>query len=802
MFHSVFSLELPIITHSFQYLFGETFFHSVLVHLDLVLPQVKYLLLSRDPWRSSSRIAVAVFVCTLHVLGSRPVFSGEVLDIQNVELGIDGQFQVGRQTGLHFDLSHAGDSLRRVVPQILTVDPDGHGVISTLPEVEVGPGTVRINALFRSGKLDAPVMIEILEAGQVVTRKTLQVNLSGTYRCLQQDSHFWILAGAQPAYEAAAAELRKIDPGSIHLTSFEKVARGLTDARMLDCVNLIVLNGETRIAPELSEILEEWVQHGGRLVIAVGEHVEELRSGSLKSWLPVLPVEKTDVRNLSPLNQMVPGSSPLRMLLSVPGGSFDATSGTVLASGLGAPLAIRGAYGSGVVTLLSVRMDRKPLSIWDSRAEFAMILADYSSNWAEFDQARKQGRVDAELNPTGVTDLQTQLLHALDDYADVPRPSYWIVIGWCAGLVLLIGPVDYFLVHDLLKRPQLTWITLPVWLTLMTCWSYPTVLATNAMERRGRKIEILNLDLTTNQVHGKAWVNFYSEETRRNKVNVAVSAPFLLPETSNATSPENVKFLETSWIDRPETSYRGMYRSGGLETQKPMYHLANDQRSVPDLPTRIYSTGALGTAWQGKLDPEQVAHFDLRDPGTGRLEGTVTYLGDQVLTEWFIAYGNFAYFPRTARGESQIGLRRGDTFQLDSARSNRLRGVLIGLTQTSIFNDRQEHQASDVSYQKYDPLARDPYPILRTLSFHAVTGGQTYSNLDNHSLETSDLSPLLGLQRAVLFGRVPTPYTEFQVNDQALEYEQQDGVIRIVLPVKYEQIDVDAPPDPTLLQMK
>src|SRR5690606_32170498 len=129
------------------------------------------------------------------------------------------------------------------------------------------------------------------------------------------------------------------------------------------------------------------------------------------------------------------------------------------------------------------------------------------------------------------------------------------------------------------------------------------------------------------------WLNFYSPETRRNHVQASLQGHALFKEELKS-SPT---FLQTSWIERPESSYRGMYRSGGLETQKPNYHLSADRQTIPDLPTRIYSTGSIGSEWEVPLNPDQVVEFDLHDPGTGRLEGSLTYLGAQELTEWFVA---------------------------------------------------------------------------------------------------------------------------------------------------------------------
>lgn len=739
-----------------------------------------------------------LLLCCVSLLTPAVASAADSIVIENIRLGVDGYFQVGRQTPIEFSVSSSDSSVKTFTPQLRTVDPDGHGVISTLPSIEVGKTPVVVRTLFRSGKIAAPVQIELLEDEEIVARKVVRVDNNQGIECLQQNSRLWLIAGEQPAYEAAASQYSASQSGIICAADFVSNTERIENSLALESVELIVLNGDTKLSPGSSQIIEDWVQRGGRLVISVGKTVSELKESPIADWLPVLPTDTVKIQNLSSLNQLVPGSEPLRFLAAIDGARFGPTDGTVLVDGLNTPLVVRTAYGLGTVTLVSIAIDKKPISIWESRADFAMLLAGHRLDGKSTDRGPS---VDLGLSPTGVTDLQTQIVQALDDYDDIDRPSYWVVIGWGAVLLLIIGPIDYFIVHHLLKRPQLTWLTLPLWLVGMTVWSYSSAEAVNQSNQQMQQIELVDVDTTTKKVRGRAWFNFYSTSTQRYEVAANVNTS-TLSTSAVGSAARTPLFYQTSWVDRPETSYRGMYRSGGLEASKPAYHLGQNQQSLTDLPVRVHSTGLLGTEWESDLGTAKVVTSQLRDPGNRRLKGQLTYHGTQELTEWFVAYGNFAYFPRTNRGASQKPLKPGDEFSIDSARSNLLRGVLIGLTHTSIFEDGKMEGGANVNREIYDPLAREPLPILRTLTFHEVTGGTTYTQLSNQSLRSADLSNLINLQRAVLFGRLKSPLTTFAVNGDEGENVQQETVIRYLLPVQVDEIDVDAPPDPTLLKIK
>ena len=73
---------------------------------------------------------------------------------------------------------------------------------------------------------------------------------------------------------------------------------------------------------------------------------------------------------------------------------------------------------------------------------------------------------------------------------------------------------------------------------------------------------------------------------------------------------------------------------------------------------------------------------------------------------------------------------------------------------------------------------------MRILTFHEAAGGKDYTGLDNSSLSYLDLSKMLTLDRAVLFGRINFPAAELIVDGESDAETTHTVFVRIVMPVR------------------
>ena len=183
------------------------------------------------------------------------------------------------------------------------------------------------------------------------------------------------------------------------------------------------------------------------------------------------------------------------------------------------------------------------------------------------------------------------------------------------------------------------------------------------------------------------------------------------------------------------------------------------------------------------------------------MSGTIEHHLPGELTDWFLAYGNFAYFERAPVGEHSQPLAPGRKWNVGEAASNLLRGRLLNMIQEQ--RTGRPSTAVDDQLQRiaYDPDRTDALTCELVTSFYQTLGGEGYTGLRNESLRRLDLSETIQLKRAVLFGRLTLPPVQFQLDGRQLPAQEQSVMVRLILPVQVLIRDPDAPPPKEILQL-
>lgn len=723
---------------------------------------------------------------------SSPALAAESpVQATRISIGLDNSYKLGRWSGIEVQLT--GPAGTTVTPVLRAADPDGRVTLQPLPAIPLnGEKPVTSRGLFRAGKLNAPLQLQLMEAENLLSTIPLRVGTNAPYQPLKQSTSVWLTVGGQPLFERGLEQWNARVPGAAHVIALTDFSQPVWTSQMLDGVDVVAVSGDVAVDEETSASLRDWVQQGGRLIIGIGETVEQLTASPLAEWLPSLPQGRLEVAKLNGLQEMIPRSSQLRTLTTITAAQLDRRAGTVLAPGLSGPLAIRNACGSGQVVLVAVRLDEPPLSTWQAESQALMTgaLASWPLPWNQTEAANS--RAGADFDPSGVTDLQSQLNQSLDHFEGLSRTTPWSVIGWIALFAVLIGPLDYLLVRYGLRRPEWTWISMMGWVLLASGLAIARGNALNDSPAVSRQLDALNIDLTTNSVRGRSWYSFYSPLNQRQKVEAHINPKFF--------SDPQAKSLNVSWVVRPGEGYRGMSGSGGIDETQPGYRFFADRSGIENFPVRNWSTGSLYSEWETAVAVDSLVSATLQEGGPNRMSGTIEHHLPGILTDWFLAYDNFAYFERAGSSQLATGLPPGRKWNVRQASSNLLRGRLLGMI--------QEQQTGRVSTAVDDQLQRIPYDPDHTnllicqlaMSFYQTMGGKDYTGLQNDSLRRLDLSETIRLKRAVLFGRLTLSPLQFQLDGRELPAETPSVMVRIVLPVQELQRDPDAPPAKEILQ--
>jgi hypothetical protein len=740
---------------------------------------------------------VLLFLPLCAVRGADP--SGSAAATPDIRVGLSSAFKVGRWTRLEVSGRFAPSANLRL--EVDAPDPDGSAVAYHSEPFAPGSGAdAPIGLLFKMGRLDGTLRVRVLDGERLVTSRALRVGADpdADVRTPFRQS-VYLVGNVQAARDAGAPPLATGKPDITRIAklltvSNDSAAAGGGSTALAEVVDIdsfaalptrpdaydafdsVLLTERFDLDEPRSRALEQWVRGGGHLLIAIGRDADsfEKNSHALAAWLPVKVQGAVKLKDLSPVETFCRRSSrimganeePLDAAkLSAPGGQESIPS-------LAGPLLCRVAYGLGRVTVFGLDLSAPPLANWNGAPDLAQRLFE-----VEESQAQRNQTVSNRLTQTGITELATQIDASLDDFPAVSRFTVWHVMGLLAALVLIVGPLDFLLVHKLLRRPELTWVTFP----LLALAAAGSVLYWSAEAKGNRvmlnQLDVLDVDAGSGWSRAHSYSLIYSPDNRRFNVTAEADAPRQAQAPTSAAAP-----LRLGWRGRPETTFGGMYRTGGVEISRPGYAESAGCQELEELPIAVWSTKSLEADWSAQTG---LVESQLESRGLGHLGGTLRHHFPEPIEDWIVAFGHQVFRPRTdAQTERPLPLLPDVPWAPQSASQRELGGYLTGATQSYVETQSGHLEELRTEHADYDPLNRDPLDILRMLTFHGEAGGTLYTGLGNGALRQFDWSPLLDLNRAVLIGRIRKPLTHWKVDGQTVDPDQGSTFVRILLPVK------------------
>ena len=742
--------------------------------------------LQTEYWSPSVRSHGASLIAGLFVLivgvasfaqDTRP----EPATAKQVHVGWNGAYFVGRWTPVVIDVDVATESQYRL--HVTAPDPDGHQVtFSSYSAGKLAPGRHQLRGFCKLGQFDfarsrtrpidpdIEVRVDADSSPDPVLRwKSIAAGPTQLPPPLTPGTRLVVTVGELPGFTSVtmatekptSAEAQEATADAVHVVS-ASVEQLPVEALAYDGVSLLVLAGPVKLSTEQSIALRDWIARGGRVVLSLPakpETVQEVLE-PLTNWLPVTVTnEPIVVREFSSLEAYAGRNVrvPFAGRLSVP--KVGSKHGAILAGSRDDALLVRAPYGFGSVTVLALDLTQPPLSQWTGVTALGRRLLGDVTTLEDLGDVRKAKR--AQLSSTGVTDLATQLHGIQDSFDGVTRVSPWFVMGMLGLLLVVIGPLDYLLVHRLLRRPRATWITFPLWIAIAAVLASHGATLWNGTTLRANQFHLVNVDASTGTYRSRLWTNLYSPVTASLS---CFHASLIIPAVS--IEEANTSQSHISWSGIPESAFGGMYREPGIELGRGRYSRTNDL--LYELPLVQWSSKSLLT--EGTGSRKNLIESDLTSSGSGRLTGTLTHRFNGDLEDWFLVYGNRVYRHSKTRDDAKtLPLASGRVWRVEQPNvfQRELRPFLTGQITVATRKDNSVYQ--DVSHRQavYDPLSLHVHNLARMLTFHDEAGGTKYTGLTNRLLEEEDLSHLLKLGRVILFGRLNSSTSDLSIQRMA-----------------------------------
>ena len=700
-----------------------------------------------------------------------------------VVVGFGRIYKVGEWAPLWATVESADDRTVSVI--VDAPDPDDNLAAFTSPPVQLKARTAtRIEARFRTGKLAGDLQVRVVDAeGRMLASRRLRAGgdpSSELEPAQRLDRPLRVVLGKVELIEPQSADAGGRGQSVARLASFDELP---TDWRAWESIGMLVLptgksaGGGTsllsQISAERDAVLQKWVRMGGHLLISVGNETAEFQASPLARWIAPLIVERQmNERLFSTLEAYAGQAAPLKVSAPLKAAQLAALpSANVLVRHTSSAHALAASVpcGFGRVTLVSIDLDAPPLSNWKALPAVLQKL----SGAAAVAPGSSTSKVNRQLTHVGVTDLATQLQQTQEDFSAVHRPSYWWVMGLILLYVAVIGPADYFLVHRLLRRPELTWFTFPVLVCAGVALAAWEARRSNDQGLLGNQFDLVDIDTASGLRRAQSWFSLYSPEHRRFSVAVKPADQAAAKRDSASASEHPV----TTWLGPPENAVGGIYRSGAGSFASRSYRIT--ESGVAGLPVPQWSTRTLTTAWDDTL--ASAVDCRLETFGAGQLKGTIAHHFDFPLEDCLLAVGGWAYMPTTENATLAPHVEwrpSGNT-----VRQRDLRALLTGERRTR--RNKNDDFSSDIlaTTEVYNPVGRDRSQIVRMLTFHEAAGGTEYTGLANAALRRLELTEIMQLGRGILIGRLPQASAHISIDGAEVHPSGTATWVRIVLPV-------------------
>jgi hypothetical protein len=513
-----------------------------------------------------------------------------------------------------------------------------------------------------------------------------------------------------------------------------------------------------RLDPQRASAIRTWVRQGGRLVVSVGKNWQIVRDSFLAPMLPatIAGVDELDLSKLpvhSTFEHFADRKAPmeLRNASKMPSPKLEnlKTPGRTVLQHAGRPLAYTAAYGLGQVTLLAFDVGEPPFRDWKGAAKF----------WANLLKLRipTENELNQQQNYYGRDyDESAEINNRMEDFPDVTVvPFHWVAL-LIFLYILLIGPVDYFFLKKVVKRLELTWITFPTWVVLVSAAAYYSAYLLKGDDLRLNRLEVVDVDQASKTLRGTGFLCIFSPRIDRYSVAYTPELASGGSWSELAASPTDLKAGSmgedqtvgvTSWHGVPvDEGMRGFGGDSapGILGKRPYRFQSVDSGAllrVQEAPVQVWSVKTFTSQWLGRGEP--VVEAALRVEGL-QLRGTIKNLLPHPLENVALAFGELVWtIPR---------LEPDLVVDVAAVQSRSLGDML------------RQGSGGQVNYQPWQRQRQmtgtfsDTDNLVRSLLFHRARGDMTGGarrEAGSFYLSNLDLSQQLEFGRAVLLARLP-----------------------------------------------
>lgn len=518
------------------------------------------------------------------------------------------------------------------------------------------------------------------------------------------------------------------------------------------------------------QAIEDWIGHGGLAVISLGDYAVRLPADA--AFRKLLPGEVVDsLPNISTASLEASTATNIQLAPISATRLKDVRGQVELSmldnSGKRFPWWVRYSHGKGVLHFIGSDLDQTVLREWkDRRVVWDKVLAAFWSR-EERNDAPTADRNVSGTTYLGYDDLVGQLRATLDYFPTARIFSFGAVALILALLLIVIGPIDYWISVRWLRRPQFSWYLSGLVLaatSISLIWleriSRPTQLLLNSAH-------IVDFLPEQNRALVDSWTHVYS--SRAQQIDVGMQL---------ASTASDVRL---DWQGLPGKGLGGMESNLLADQGMPGYavQLVSDaDRSSATTPNALVSgvgiptsgTKCLVSTWSQEFTPTGKSELSELS-GIDQIQGLLVNPLPYDILRPVLMYHHWAYsLPSRLRAGEELSI----TYEM------------VPKDLMRRLNRRQIINSNDVITPWLPDDRQSLDRLLEIMMFYKASGGADYVKLKHRFQPRIDGSNALALDHAVLFGELAEPLGTMEVlNIPSNEIKQESSSTwcRVLLPV-------------------
>ncbi len=724
-----------------------------------------------------------VVTSRLLAIAPRPAIQSDVAPATiELQFGFSGNWKLGHLCPVRVDIHGLDAQISKPLTiELQTLDGDGVTVayrrnVTQSEFVKLKSGASSLWIPIRIGRQQAAVTVRVQDSSsQSIAERRFETDEYPS--ALPSTQPLIVAIGSAQGVETASSS-NLAGGATTFSTATVKSAEDLPDtsSSYASCDLVILPTNDLALfnamRPSQWQALDRWIRDGGSCLISLGPNSKQ--TDQLKDFTALLPGEILDfatVTNPGPLESNVVGTKdPIDKFNVTRVSVGTATVDLMLLDSLNRrlPWLSRYPHGFGTIQLVASDLEQPAFAEWADRNKLWRLLL---SRHIDLGLAEKTLDVKAgNASYLGYDDLVGQLRASLDMFPSLTVVSFGQAVAIIVALLLVIGPLDYFLSVKWLKRPEFSWYFAGGMLVVASLGLIALQSSLRPDEIRVNSVQIIDIDAASNQATGHFWSHVYSGKARQ------------VDLTLQASAPEKASALETDtlldWQGLPGRGLGGIMSQLNTDLGMPAYSIEQNAAGHAEfkqvgIPTS--GTKSISAVWHQKIEFEN--QTTLKEiPGIDQLEGNVVNPLTVDLKDCMLLYHHWYYgMPsRVLPGQSiRVSF---ETIPKDLPRRLNGRRVVEGSEQITPWN----------------PSERNSVPrLLEMFMFYKAAAGPAYTSLLHRYQPHLDFSNLLNLDRAILIGRLDQPLASLNVSGDAstpsATQDMNQNWVRLVFPVQQNQ---------------